>query len=310
MPEYQQTTHQILMVRPANFGYNEETAESNAFQTNDESLSGEEISRSALQEFDGMVATLREVGIEVIVAEDSKLPVKPDAVFPNNWVTSHSDGKLILYPMYAPVRRLERQSHIIEMLQHEFQVTRTYHLEYHEAVGVFLEGTGSLILDRVNRLAYACVSPRTHVSLLGEFCEIAGFRPVAFKSVDSHGKEIYHTNVMMALGETFAVICLDTITDPEEKSGVVHELNQTGKDIIDITLDQMLAFAGNMLQVRNKEGKTYLVMSRTAYNSLRPDQLDLIARHTTALPVDIGTIERYGGGSARCMMAEVFLTRQ
>ena len=302
-----QTTQHILMVRPAHFGFNDQTAASNAFQQNDETLNTDQISERALAEFDDMVELLRQANIHVTVAQDSDLPVKPDAIFPNNWISTHADGTMILYPMFAPIRRLERQPHIIEQLRHDFHVNRAFHLEYHEGIDIFLEGTGSLILDRTNGLAYACVSPRTHISLLQEFCHIAGYRPVAFRATDNNGQEIYHTNVMMTIAETFAVICLDTITDTDERTGVVAELKNTNKDIIEITLQQMMSFAGNMLQVRNATGQTYLVMSQTAHDSLTPDQISRILKHTKIIAAPIQTIETYGGGSARCMIAEVFL---
>lgn len=301
-----QTTAHILMVRPANFGFNEETAASNAFQSTDTQLSLEEISQKAIAEFDQFVTTLRSNGIDVIVAEDSPEPVKPDAIFPNNWVTLHSDGKMILYPMYAPVRRLERQAHIIKMLKKSFQIKMIIHLEEAEITGQYLEGTGSMILDREDKIVYACLSPRTNTLVLDRFCAHTGFRPVVFHAVDGAGQDIYHTNVMMALGETFVVICLETIKDESELANLKATFEQTGKTIIPITLDQMLHFAGNMLQVRNTSGDTFLVMSEQAYNSLTDDQIAMINQHTQILHSPIYTIEKFGGGSARCMMAEVF----
>lgn len=302
-----QTTSNILMVRPANFGFNEETAASNAFQNSETTLSQEEISRRAVAEFDQFVTKLREKGVHVTVAQDSDYPVKPDAVFPNNWVTFHEDGTVLLYPMYAPVRRLERQPDIIEQIRNVFVIGKMYHLEHFEDVSKYLEGTGSMILDRQHEIVYACLSPRTDLSLLDEFCEIMGYKRVAFRAVDGEGKEIYHTNVMMALGETFVVICLDTIPNENEKNLLLKTLADTGKEIISITLGQMLSFAGNMLQVRNPKGETFLVMSSQAYRSLTPEQIAQIEKHTQILHSEIETIETFGGGSARCMMAEIFL---
>ena len=302
-----QTTSHILMVRPSAFGYNEQTAESNAFQTNDQRLSREEVRKKAIAEFDGFVAALKEKGVDVIVMQDPEQPEKPDAVFPNNWVTFHEDGTVILYPMYAPLRRLERNESFIESLEKRFFVKRRLHLDYLEAKDIFLEGTGSLILDREHRLAYACQSPRTNPILLDEFCREMDYDPVLFTAVDGQGREIYHTNVMMALGETFVVICLDTVKDPDEHGLLLHRFAETGKEIVEITLEQMLQFAGNMLQVSTKAGTPLLVMSQQAYRSLRPDQIEQLKRHTDLLAVPIDTIETYGGGSARCMMAEVFL---
>lgn len=295
------------MVRPSSFGYNEQTAESNAFQTNDSRLSKEEVKTKAMAEFDAFAAALRDKGVDVIVMQDPEQPEKPDAVFPNNWVTFHEDGTVILYPMFAPLRRLERNDDFIDTLGERFQVRRRLHLDYLEAKDIFLEGTGSLILDRKNRLAYACLSPRTNPILLDEFCKEMDYDPVLFTAVDGNGMEIYHTNVMMALGETFVVVCLDSVKDPEEKALLLHRFAETGKEVVEITLDQMLNFAGNMLQVGTKTGKPLLVMSEQAYKSLRPDQVERLKKHTDLLYASIGTIETFGGGSARCMMAEVFL---
>ncbi|MBK7407465.1 MAG: amidinotransferase [Saprospirales bacterium] len=302
-----QTTSHILMVRPAAFGFNEQTAGSNAFQSKDPNFSEEEISRQATKEFDDFVKALQTRGVDVIVMQDPEKPVKPDAVFPNNWVTFHEDGTVILYPMFAPVRRLERNESFLDTLRERFIIKRRLHLDYLEAKEIYLEGTGSLILDRINRLAYACLSPRTNPILLDEFCREMDYDPVLFTAVDGLGKEIYHTNVMMALGETFVVICLDTIKDPDEKALVLRRFEETGKDIIEITLNQMLQFAGNMLQIRTRSGKPLLVMSEQAFQSLFPQQLERLKRHTDILSVPLNTIETYGGGSARCMMAEVFL---
>ncbi len=298
------------MVRPANFGFNEETAESNAFQTSDPSESAGEISRRAVAEFDHFVEQLRGAGVEVIVIQDTAKPVKPDAVFPNNWVSFHEEGMIITYPMYAPVRRLERREDIIKSIQSGFRVEKKVQFEEYENIGQYLEGTGSMILDRPNKLVYACLSPRTELALLKRFCKLTGYELVAFHSVDGQRKEIYHTNVMMALGETFVVICLETVDDEEELALLLDKFAQTHKEVISISLEQMLAFAGNMLQVRNASGETFLVMSEQAYRSLREDQIQQIQKHTNILHSPIDTIEKYGGGSARCMMAEVFLPKK
>lgn len=295
------------MVRPACFGFNEETASSNAFQSNDQTFTQEEIRTQAIREFNGFVARLREQGVEVCVMEDNPDIVKPDAVFPNNWVTFHADGTVVTYPMHAPVRRKERQEEYLRRLSEKFAMHRHIHLEGYESKNIYLEGTGSLILDRPNKLAYACLSPRTHKDVLDDFCGQLGYTPVLFHSLDSQGQDIYHTNVMMALGETFAVICLDSIPDPSERTMVVQQLTYTGKEIVEISLQQVYSFAGNMLQVRNQGGQTILVMSKQARESLLPEQVSVLEKHTQLLDVDITTIERYGGGSARCMMAEIFL---
>jgi hypothetical protein len=303
-----QTTPHILMVRPANFAFNEETAASNAFQSRDGKLSAAEMRERAMQEFDGFVAQLREAGVDVIIGRDTEQPVKPDAVFPNNWITFHQEGFIVTYPMFAPTRRLERSDAILDrVLEQGYRSERRICLETNEAQNRFLEGTGSIIFDHQHRLAYACLSPRTDASLLEELCQAIGYQKVVFHALDGNGQDIYHTNVMMALGETFVVICLDTLRDPAERSMIEQKFKETGKDVVDISLAQMNAFAGNMLQVRNLEGQTILVMSSQAYRALLPEQIQKLESHTRLLHAPIDTIETYGGGSARCMMAEVFL---
>ncbi len=307
MTKNHHTTSNILMVRPANFGYNEQTAPNNAFQTLDPSLDNQEIKQKAIEEFDLFVNNLRQAGINVIVAEDSADPVKPDAVFPNNWVTFHNDGTIITYPMYAPVRRLERDEEIIKQIAEQFEIKKRQHLEHFEDSNRYLEGTGSMILDRVNNIVYACISPRTDDLLLDKFCELTDYRKMVFHAVDEKDQDIYHTNVMMALGETFVIICMETIKDETENKQLRDCFSKTGKEIIEISNKQMLAFAGNMLQLRNNKNETLLVMSEQAYQSLESDQITAIKRHTNILYSPIKTIETYGGGSTRCMMAEIFL---
>jgi hypothetical protein len=306
----QQTTPHILMVRPANFAFNEETAASNAFQSRDGKLSAPEMRARAAQEFDGFVEKLREAGVDVIVAQDTVAPPKPDAVFPNNWVTFHQEGFLVTYPMFAPTRRLERSEKIIEtVLEQGFQSGKRLHFEDSESRNLFLEGTGSIIFDHQHRLAYACLSPRTDADLLEALCQAIGYQKIVFHSVDAGGLDIYHTNVMMALGETFVVICLDSLRDAAERKILEEKFRETSKEIVDITLAQMNAFAGNMLQVRNTAGQTILVMSSQAHRALSTAQIQKLENHTRLLHAPIDTIETYGGGSARCMMAEVFLPR-
>ncbi|MEL6256936.1 MAG: arginine deiminase-related protein [Bacteroidota bacterium] len=302
-----QITAHILMVRPANFGYNAETAENNAFQKNDQSLSKEEIKKRAIEEFDAFVSTMRNAGIDIIVAQDTEEPLKTDAVFPNNWLTTHENGAVITYPMYSEMRSRERREDIIEDLGERFEVKDRFHLEGGESQNLYLEGTGSLILDRPNKLAYACTSERTSVKLLDKFCSFTGYNKVLFQAVDRNGIPIYHTNVMMAMGETFVVICMDSIRDPDQNQALRRLFANKEKELIDISLEQMEAFAGNMLQVRNEAGDTFLVMSSQAYGSLRQEQIDKILQHTQILHSPLDIIETYGGGSARCMMAEVFL---
>ena len=295
------------MVRPAHFGYNEETALNNAFQTMDESLSPKEIHLQAVREFDVFVEKLRSVGVDVIVVEDTHTPVKPDAIFPNNWVTFHEDGRVVTYSMNAPTRRLERREDVLELLSTHFQQGAHLRFEHYEEMGMYLEGTGSLILDRPNQIAYACLSPRTNEHLLDDFCNKLNYEKLAFSAVDGNGQEIYHTNVMMALGETFVVICLDSVRARGEREALLSKFAATHKEVIEISLGQMRAFAGNMLQVRSREGERYLVMSEQAYQSLRPEQVRQIEKHSKVLYSPLYTIEKYAGGSARCMMAEVFL---
>jgi hypothetical protein len=305
----QQTTANILMVRPANFGFNPETAASNAFQSRDQRHSADEMREQAMLEFDRFVATLRAAGVQVIVAEDKAVPVKPDAVFPNNWVSFHQEGYIVTYPMYAPVRRLERDEDIIKtVLSSGFKYTgERKNFERYEANNLFLEGTGSIIFDHQHRLAYACLSPRTDGQLLEELCRFMGYQKVIFHATDAQNQDIYHTNVMMALGETFVVICMDTVQDARERSLLVASFAETDKEMIEISLEQMNKFAGNMLQVRNDKDETILVMSEQAYRALDADQIRAIESETKILYSDISTIETYGGGSARCMMAEIFL---
>lgn len=310
MSETRQTTDHILMVRPANFGFNPETADSNAFQSKDNQLSGDLIQKMAEEEFDIFVETLRDAGVKITVVDDSKEPLKPDAVFPNNWVTFHEDGRVATYPMLSKMRRLERREEIIENLAKEYQVKDRIHFESGEDQGKILEGTGSLILDRPNKIAYACLSPRTDEGLFDEFCQKMGYEKVAFHAVDQNGQEIYHTNVMMALGETFVVICLDSVKSEEERSKLESNFEKTGKEIIEISFDQMMDYAGNMLQVQSEDGIPILVMSEQAFESLSEDQIDTITAHTNILYSPLYTIEKFGGGSARCMMAEVFLKKK
>ena len=308
--EKNQTTSNILMVRPANFGFNTQTALNNAFQVNDTSLTVAEIQQKAVAEFDNFVAILRGRAVNVLVANDSAIPVKTDAVFPNNWITSHGDGTLVLYPMNAVSRRAERADDVIKLVETQFVVKKRLHLEHYEEVDTFLEGTGSMILDRKNEMCYACLSPRTDLSLLDEWCDIMDYKRVVFRAVDGNGQDIYHTNVMMALGETFVVICLDTVQNQEEKTNLIKHFEQTKKEIIEISLAQMMSFAGNMLQVRNDFGETFLIMSKQAHDSLNAAQIAHIQRYTEILSADIKTIETYGGGSARCMLAELFFEKK
>ncbi len=303
----QQITSHILMVRPVSFGYNQETAGNNAFQSVNPDLTALEVRDRAVKEFDEMVHRLRNAGVNVHVVDDSEQPAKPDAVFPNNWVTFHEDGRVVTYPMNAPTRRHERREDILQSLARRFRMTERLHFEGAEENNRFLEGTGSLILDRPNKLAYACLSPRTDDSLLTEYCERMGFEKIAFTAVDGDNKQIYHTNVMMALGTSFVVICLESVSDKQEREMLLDKFAATDKAVIEIALAQMMAFAGNMLQVQSQDGTPHLVMSEQAYKSLTEAQIRQIEQHTRILHSPLYTIEQHGGGSARCMMAEIFL---
>lgn len=305
-----QITNNILMIRPAHFGYNPETAKNNAFQHNDGAENTQAIKENALKEFDAMVQLLRDKEINVHVVEDTADPVKPDAIFPNNWVSFHENGLVLQYPMYSAVRRLERRQDVIDALGKEFLIAKDYTFEHYEEEGMFLEGTGSMVLDRENQIVYACVSERTDIRLLDKWCVLTGYRKIIFTAVDRNGIEIYHTNVMMALGVDFAIICLESIASEGERKLVTDMLHSTGKDIIEINFAQMEAFAGNMLQVQSLNGTKYLVMSKTAHNSLKEDQISKIRSFTDIITPDIPTIENYGGGSVRCMMAEIFLPKK
>ncbi len=298
------------MVRPANFMFNEQTAVTNAFQTNDEGGRAANVNTLALQEFDNFVLKLKEAGVNVIVMHDTLNPIKPDAIFPNNWISFHGNGTLITYPMATENRRLERREDIIDALGLIFNINNRYSFEASEQENQFLEGTGSMILDRPNKIVYACLSPRTDIFLLDRFCLLMGYQLVSFFSTDRDGKEIYHTNVMMAIADRYAVICLESIKDEEKRNEVRNSLERSGKEVIELTFDQVLHFAGNMLQVEGYPGQRILVMSQQAYDSLTQSQIEKLKSYNPILAIPIDTIEKYGGGSVRCMMAEVFLPKK
>ncbi|MCY7352141.1 MAG: amidinotransferase, partial [Cytophagaceae bacterium] len=261
----------------------------------------------ALREFDEMVRQLRAVGVDVIVVEDTSEPYTPDSIFPNNWVSFHNNGTVILYPMQAENRRLERRRDILDQIEERFYINRLVDLTAFEEEGKFLEGTGSMVLDRKFKVAYACLSPRTGDDVLDAFALQMNYEIVKFNAVDANGKAVYHTNVLMCIGDLFAVVCLEAIPDPDEKLMVRSTLDMTGRQIIEITLDQMNRFAGNMLQVKTKRGGNLVVMSTQAHESLTPRQIDALDDYVTVIHVDLSMIECNGGGSARCMMAEVHL---
>jgi hypothetical protein len=292
------------MIRPVHFGYNAETAVNNAFQSESKE---NDVQTKALKEFDEFVSVLRQNGVDVTVVEDTYSPYTPDSIFPNNWVSFHNDGSVLLYPMYAVNRRAERKEHVLEKVAEKFSVERKIDLSRYEKENIFLEGTGSMVLDRDHKIAYACLSPRTHEKVLADFCTQMGYTAVLFHATDGNGQAIYHTNVMMCVADKFIVTCLDSIRDKTEKEKLIDTIKKTGKEIIDITLDQMNHFAGNMLQVENKQGEKILVMSTQAFESLTADQKRKLQSFNKILHSPLTTIETNGGGSARCMMAEVHL---
>lgn len=299
-----QNTAHLLMIKPVNFSFNAETAVNNAFQQANTDADTQERS---LKEFNDFVALLRENGIDVTVVDDTPEPYTPDSIFPNNWISFHADGSIVLYPMFAANRRRERKQHVLDHIANKFAVKAKTDLSPYEKEGLFLEGTGSMVLDRDKKIAYACLSPRTDKTVLESFCQAKGYTPVSFTATDGKGRAIYHTNVLMCVADKYVVICLDAIPDAGERAAVEKNITETGKTIIPITLDQMNHFAGNMLQVKNEVGKQFLVMSSQAYESLTPNQVNSLHSFNAILHSPLYTIEKNGGGSARCMMAEIFL---
>lgn len=299
------------MVRPASFSFNPETAPTNAFQDASACASAQAIQAAALAEFDAVAAALTAAGVEVIVGQDTADPAKPDAIFPNNWVSFHRDGSLVLYPLHAPNRRPERREELIEQLLHEgrFGVARTVDLRHREAAGQFLEGTGSLVLDRASRVAYACLSPRTDLDVLGEFAQRLDYDLVPFEATDESGTPVYHTNVLMAVGTHFAIVCGEAIGAPGQRDEVCRRLASTGHELIEITRAQMRAFAGNCLELECA-GIHTIVVSESAWEALDVAQRGALQRHGRILRAAIPTIERHGGGGIRCMLAEIHLPRR
>nr|WP_229311052.1 arginine deiminase-related protein [Larkinella soli] len=296
------------MIRPVRFAFNEQTAETNAFQDIKMATRTRDVAQEdALREFDEMARQLQAAGVNVIVYEDTPEPFTPDSIFPNNWVSFHYSGTVVLYPMQAENRRPERRMDIIEDLGKNFHVAKVLDLTHFEAEGKYLEGTGSMVLDRMKRVAYACLSPRTHPEVLAEFSRRTGYRVVTFSAVDASGMPVYHTNVVMCIGDVFAVICLAAIADPDERLMMRQALENSGKYIIDITPEQMANFAGNMLLVVGAKGRKILVMSTRAFESLTERQRDQLDDFAALMHFNLSAIEGNGGGSARCMMAEVHL---
>ena len=301
------------MIRPISFRMNEQTAVNNYYQKVIDNLLPETVNAKAQQEFDAYVEKLRAIGVNVVVINDTDVADTPDSIFPNNWVSFHENGDVGLYPMFAENRRVERREDILNTLEENgFLINNIVDYTSAEEENVFLEGTGSLLLDRENRKAYCALSPRADEDLFIEFCEDFEYTPViftAYQTVDEKRMAIYHTNVMMCLGETFAVVCLSSIDDKKERKNVISHLKENSKEIIDITEAQVNNFAGNMLQVKGGNDARYLIMSQAAYDALTASQIESLERHTKILSSSLNTIEACGGGSARCMMAEVFLPK-
>jgi len=299
-----QSTDTVLMIRPRHFGSNPETAGSNAFQVQQQASSAQ-----ALKEFDALVSRLQMAGVRTIVYQDTDQPVKPDAVFPNNWVSFHQDGRVVLYPMLAPSRRLERRPELLDSLHndHGYEIREIIDLSGHECSDRFLEGTGSMVLDRVNRLAYLCLSPRTHLQVAAEFAQRMGYELVVFDAVDATGMAIYHTNVMLCVGTRIAVICAEAIADEQARAEVLDRLRGTGHEVVELSLAQMESFAGNMLELRGVGDRGLLVMSQRAMESLAQTQRTALAHHLDLISIPVPHIEDCAGGSVRCMLAEVFL---
>jgi hypothetical protein len=306
-----QSARAVLMVRPASFGFNSQTAASNAFQQPPPQPAENQAQRLALDEFDGLAKALQRAGVEVLIAPDTPLPAKPDAIFPNNWVSFHVDGTVALYPMLAPNRRWERREDILDLVTREggFRIVRTVDLTHRESEGKYLEGTGSLVLDRAHRVAYACLSPRTDLDVLGEFAQLLDYELVAFEARDGAARPVYHTNVVMAIGTRFAVLCGEAIQRAPHREAVSTKLRAAGHDIVDISLRQMQEFAGNLLELAAAGGPV-IALSTTAWRSLAATQRAILESHAEVIPAAIPTIERIGGGGVRCMLAEIHLPKR
>lgn len=304
-----QTTSTVMMVRPVSFVFNPQTAASNLFQKDEALMAAEELQRKVLLEFDRFVRILRDNHVEVVVIEDTPDPPKPDAIFPNNWIMMQHTGEICLFPMEAKNRRAERRKDILEKLESDFNVVQIHDLSSPEKEGKYLEATGSMIFDHPNQIAYACISPRTDRELFINFCRRNDYTPIPFRANDENGSAIYHTNVMMCIGTEVAVICSESIADRDERQAVLEKLRETGHEVVEITFDQMNHFAGNMLQLKSKKGNNLLVMSTQALKALNPQQVEQLEKHVQIVHSPLNTIERIGGGSARCMMAEIFLEK-
>ncbi|HEY0654689.1 MAG TPA: arginine deiminase-related protein [Chryseosolibacter sp.] len=297
-----QQPHTLLMIRPKSFGFNQQTESSNAFQQQ-----GNADLDCVKKEFSTMVDLLLAHEVPVVVFDDTPNPTKPDAIFPNNWISFHEDGKVILYPMFAENRRHERRLDIVDQLKQNFQVREILDFSDRERGGGFLEGTGSIVFDHLDHIAYACRSPRTTENVLMAVCKQLKYRSIVFDAVDESGRPVYHTNVMMNIGEKFAVVCIDSITKDADQEIVIGSLAESGRKLVAISFAQMRAFAGNMLEVKTRTGENVVLMSDTALNSLLPGQINAISQFSEVLPISIPTIERVGGGGVRCMVAGIHL---
>ena len=299
----------ILMIRPAAFGYNPETAFNNYFQS-PSSLSREDIQLSAIKEFDNMVRLLKKHEINVMVMDDTPEPAKPDAIFPNNWFSTSPEGLMAVYPMYAPSRRAEKRDDILRWIKENFLVNDLQDWSEHETEGRFLEGTGSMVMDHDNKLIYAAISERTNISVLEKFAATNGYQAITFIATDRNNHPVYHTNVVMTLGNEFAVLCEDAIEEEWELIAIRQLLESTGHTIIPITKDQMHCYAGNMLQLKNNKEEKLLLLSQTAFDSLRKEQKQMLEAYSRLVPIPVPTIEKVEGGSVRCMIAEIFLEKK
>jgi len=305
--KFKQAPEAVLMVRPAHFGFNDQTSATNSFQS---TVSADNLSTSALEEFDRMVGKLEAHDIDVLVMEDTPQPVKPDAIFPNNWISFHPDGRVIVYPMMAENRRFEVRPDIVKSIEKQFEVQHVIDLSVQAEQGVFLEGTGSIVFDHANKIAYANRSLRTNERLLEQVCDTMGYRSLVFDAVDEQGQPIYHTNVVMCVGTHFVTICLDAIRKDEDQERLLDSFATTGHKVVAISYAQMNAFAGNMLEVMTRNGEAVVLLSEKAYHALLPGQIDAISKQADLLPLSIDTIERAGGGSVRCMMAGIHLPKK
>jgi hypothetical protein len=306
-----QAPNAVVMVRPASFGFNPETAPTILFQREITDTNRKEIERRARIEFDILAGRLKEAGVEVIIAEDKEELHTPDAVFPNNWVSFHHDATVVLYPMFAPSRRPERRRDIIDKLQGSgFRVSRVVDLTHYEKQGQFLEGTGSVVFDHIDHCAYANLSPRTSPDVLNDLCGTLGYKPITFHAVHENGDAVYHTDVTMSIGDRFAIFCPDSVPDPADRKRVMDSLKSTGREIITIDLSQLKHFAGNVLQLQTKHGTSVLAISTAACLALRSEQRDSIQKYAQLVESPLPIFEGIGGGSARCMMADVHLPKR